>query len=73
MSILFTVTVASPITVNMYRWATANDSTPGRNPTQWTVDGSADGVTFVRLHTQNTTYAGPNTTFTYTSWINFTY
>ena len=70
---LFTVTVASPITVNMYRWATANDSTPGRNPTQWTVDGSADGVTFVRLHTQNTTYAGPNTTFTYTSWINFTY
>ena len=70
---LFTVTVASPITVNMYRWATANDSTPGRNPTQWTVDGSADGITFVRLHTQNTTYAGPNTTFTYTSWINFTY
>jgi len=70
---LFTVTVASPITVNMYRWASANDSTPGRNPTQWTVDGSADGVTFVRLHTQNTTYAGPNTTFTYTSWINFTY
>ena len=70
---LFTVTVASPITVNMYRWASANDSTPGRNPTQWTVDGSADGVTFVRLHTQNTTYAGPNTNFTYTSWINFTY
>ena len=70
---LFTVTVASPITVNMYRWASANDSTPSRNPTQWTVDGSADGVTFVRLHTQNTTYAGPNTTFTYTSWINFTY
>jgi hypothetical protein len=70
---LFTVTVASPITVNMYRWASANDSTPSRNPTQWTVDGSADGVTFVRLHTQNTTYAGPNTNFTYTSWINFTY
>ena len=70
---LFTVTVATPITVNMYRWATANDSIPGRNPTQWTIDGSADGVTFVRLHTQNTTYAGPNTTFTYTSWISFTY
>ena len=67
------VTVSTPITANMYRWASANDSTPSRNPTQWTVDGSADGVTFVRLHTQNTTYAGPNTTFTYTSWINFTY
>ena len=67
------VTVASPITVNMYRWATANDVTPGRNPTQWTVDGSVDGVNFVRLHTQNTTYSTPNTTFTFTSWINFTY
>ena len=57
----------------MYRWATANDVTPGRNPTQWTVDGSVDGVNFVRLHTQNTTYSTPNTTFTFTSWINFTY
>jgi hypothetical protein len=67
------VTVLTPITANMYRWASGNDSTPSRNPTQWTVDGSADGVTFIRLHTQNTTYAGPNTNFTYTSWINFTY
>ena len=67
------VTVATPIAANMYRWATANDVTPGRNPTQWTVDGSADGTTFVRLHTQNTTYSTPSSTFTYTSWINFTY
>ena len=67
------VTVATPIAANMYRWATANDVTPGRNPTQWTVDGSADGVTFVRLHTQNTAYSTPSSTFTYTSWINFTY
>jgi hypothetical protein len=67
------VTVATPIAANMYRWATANDVTPGRNPTQWTVDGSVDGVTFVRLHTQNTTYPSPNSTFTYTSWIPFTY
>jgi hypothetical protein len=71
--LILIVTVATPITANMYRWASANDSTPSRNPTQWTVDGSADGTTYVRLHTQNTTYAGPNTTFTYTSWINFTY
>jgi hypothetical protein len=67
------VTVATPIAANMYRWATANDVTPGRNPTQWTVDGSADGTTFVRLHTQNTTYASPNSIFTFTSWIPFTY
>jgi hypothetical protein len=67
------VTVASPITANMYRWATANDVTPGRNPTQWTVDGSTDGVTYQRLHTQNTAYSTPNTTYTFTSWINFTY
>ena len=67
------VTVATPITVNMYRWSTANDSTPGRNPTQWTVDGSTDNVNFTRLHTQNTTYATPNSTFTFTSWIPFTY
>jgi len=67
------VTVATPIAANMYRWATANDVTPGRNPTQWTVDGSVDGVTFVRLHTQNTTYSTPSSTFTYTSWIPFTY
>jgi hypothetical protein len=67
------VTVATPIAANMYRWATANDVTPGRNPTQWTVDGSADGTTFVRLHTQNTAYSTPSSTFTYTSWIPFTY
>ena len=67
------VTVATPIAANMYRWATANDVTPARNPTQWTVDGSADGTTFVRLHTQNTTYASPNSIFTFTSWIPFTY
>ena len=67
------VTVATPIAANMYRWATANDVTPGRNPTQWTVDGSVNGTTFVRLHTQNTTYASPSSTFTFTSWIPFTY
>ena len=67
------VTVATPIAANMYRWATANDVTPGRNPTQWTVDGSADGLTYVRLHTQNTAYSTPSSTFTYTSWIPFTY
>jgi hypothetical protein len=67
------VTVATPIAPNMYRWATANDVTPGRNPTQWTVDGSADNSTYVRLHTQNTAYSTPNTTFTFTSWIPFTY
>jgi hypothetical protein len=67
------VTVATPIAANMYRWATANDVTPGRNPTQWTVDGSADGTTFVRLHTQNTAYSTPSSTFTFTSWIPFTY
>ena len=66
------VTVATPIAANMYRWATANDVTPGRNPTQWTVDGSVDGVSFVRLHTQNTAYSTPSSTFTFTSWIPFT-
>lgn len=66
------VTVATPIAANMYRWATANDVTPGRNPTQWTVDGSVNGTTFVRLHTQNTTYPSPSSTFTFTSWIPFT-
>jgi hypothetical protein len=66
------VTVATPIAANMYRWATANDVTPGRNPTQWTVDGSVDGTTFVRLHTQNTTYPSPNSIFTFTPWIPFT-
>lgn len=67
------VTVATPIAPNMYRWATANDVTPGRNPTQWTVDASANNSTYVRLHTQNTAYSTPNTTFTFTSWIPFTY
>ena len=67
------VTVATPIAANMYRWATANDVTPGRNPTQWTVDGSADNATYVRLHTQNTAYSTPSSTFTFTSWIPFTY
>jgi hypothetical protein len=66
------VTVATPIAANMYRWATANDVTPGRNPTQWTVDGSADNATYVRLHTQNTAYSTPSSTFTFTSWIPFT-
>jgi hypothetical protein len=66
------VTVATPIAANMYRWATANDVTPGRNPTQWTVDGSVDGATYVRLHTQNTAYSTPSSTFTFTSWIPFT-
>jgi len=71
--LILIVTVASPMTVNMYRWLTANDATPARNPTRWRLDGSTDNVNFIRLHTQDTTYSGPTTTYTYTPWIPFTY
>lgn len=42
------VTLPSPMLFDGYRWYTANDST-GRDPVVWTVDISADGVTWTTV------------------------
>jgi len=38
----------SPITIDGYRWATANDATE-RDPIRWTLEGSANGTSWILL------------------------
>ena len=38
----------SPITIDNYRWATANDATE-RDPIRWTLEGSANGTTWTLI------------------------
>ena len=48
-----------------YDWATANDSTPGRNPNNWTVYASNDNSTFTLIDTRTGQGTTPTSTFTY--------
>ena len=48
-----------------YDWATANDSTPGRNPNNWTVYASNDNSTFTLIDTRTGQGTSPTNTFTY--------
>ncbi len=48
-----------------YAWSTANDSTPARNPSNWTVLGSVDNSTWVTLDTKTGAGATPTATFTW--------
>jgi fibronectin-binding autotransporter adhesin len=48
-----------------YDWATANDSTPGRNPNNWTVYASNDNSTFTLIDTRTGQGTTPTSTFTW--------
>lgn len=48
-----------------YDWATANDSTPQRNPNNWTILASNDNSTWTTVDTQTGQGATPTTTFTW--------
>ena len=50
-----------------YDWATANDSTPARNPNNWQVLASNDGSTWTVVDTEANAGATPTATFTYAS------
>lgn len=54
----------TPRCFDSYNWATANDSTPARNPSQWTVFGSNDNAAWTAL-TGVSGQQGPTTTFTW--------
>ncbi len=52
-----------------YDWQTANDSTPGRNPNNFSVLGSNDNTNFTLLSSQTNAGNTPTTTFTWaTGW-----
>ncbi len=42
------LTYSSAVTIDNYRWATANDSTE-RDPIRWTLEGSADGTAWTLI------------------------
>jgi autotransporter-associated beta strand protein len=48
-----------------YDWATANDSTPDRNPNNWTVSASNDNSTYTLIDTQIGQGTNPTNTFTW--------
>jgi autotransporter-associated beta strand protein len=54
-----------PSIMTGYDWASANDSTPARNPNNWQVLGSNDGANFSILDAQTGQGSTPTTTFTY--------
>lgn len=56
----------SPVTLDAYNWATANDSTPARNPRRWTVSGSNDGTNFTVIDDRSYfDQVGPASTYTW--------
>jgi len=54
-----------------FRFATAND-VDGRDPVQWTIDGSNDNSNWTTLHTQNTDASITTSRKTYTQIFKFT-
>ena len=42
------LTYSSAVTIDNYRWATAND-TPQRDPIRWTLEGSANGTAWTLI------------------------
>ena len=61
----------SVVTVDSYRWATANDAI-GRDPLRWIVDASNDGVIWVTVHQQtDQDYPTPTARFTYLPHFDF--
>ena len=54
-----------------FRFATAND-VDGRDPVQWTVDGSNDNSNWTTLHSQTTDASITTSRFTYTQVFYFT-
>ncbi len=64
---------ATPQSFNKYNWASANDSTPQRNPARWQVLASQDGTNFTILDDRTRAVQnGPTTTFTWGA-VNGTY
>ena len=55
----------SPKNFTGYDWATANDSTPARNPNNWQVLGSNDNSTWTTVDTETNAGATPTSTTTY--------
>ncbi|GAB3929126.1 hypothetical protein GCM10028827_23070 [Mucilaginibacter myungsuensis] len=49
----FTIIYDAPVKVNLYMIANANDSGDSRDPREWYLDGSNDGITWVQLDYQN--------------------
>ena len=48
-----------------YQFTTANDNTPGRNPSLWTLESSADGVTWQTVDTRTSgEFTSPTKTYT---------
>lgn len=61
----------SPVTVNGYRWATANDSID-RDPIRWRFEGSTNGSTWTVLDDQTAAdFPVPTTRFAYLSTLGF--
>jgi fibronectin-binding autotransporter adhesin len=56
----------TPTTMLGYNWATANDTTPARNPEMWTIEGSDDDATWFVVDDRSASQGqGPTTTFTW--------
>lgn len=56
----------TPIALDAYNWATANDSTPARNPRRWRVFGSNDNTNFTLIDDRSYfDQVGPTSTFTW--------
>jgi autotransporter-associated beta strand protein len=61
-----TFNYGGPRTFDSYNWATANDSTPSRNPTRWKVEGSNDNSNWTMIDDRTGTSQGVGPTNTYT-------
>ncbi len=56
----------SPQSFDSYNWATANDSTPARNPARWMIQVSDNGAAWTTLVDMTASVqGGPNNTFTW--------
>ena len=55
---------ATPVAT--YSFTTANDSTPARSPSYWTLEASRDGVNWTTIDEKTNWRSGPTSTFTET-------
>lgn len=64
--VIFEFPTATPIT--SFRFRTGNDS-PGRDPVQWTLDGSQDQSTWATLNAQSSDFNTPANRKAWTQWF----
>ena len=59
---------ATPMTFNGYNWASANDSTPARNPHRWQLLASVDGTNWTLIDERSQgVNAGPGAIYTWSA------